>query len=216
MEERPEEACKMNPFSVIADSLNEIQERCGWTRKVVWAVCALIRAEGMETLINTMKELPQKQALLNLQSKNVKLKEEVRRLKEELEDEKKVNSVAATKLGESVELVRKMEGLALQPTEILNKARLFDEGLAKNLVTAAKVIPILVDFNEKMEELLLDMRALFDGLEVEGLIPLDQVPNISINTEELPTLQGWGTGTVEQTPTPTKLATTSELTPKDA
>ena len=66
--------------------------------------------------------------------------------------------------------------------EILNKARLFDKGLAKNPITAANVISILVDFNQKMEELLMDMRALFDGLEVEGLVPLDQVPNISINT----------------------------------
>ena len=64
-----------------------------------------------------------------------------------------------------------------------------------------------------MEELLLDMRALFDGLEVEGLVPLDQVFNISINTEELPTLQGWGIGTTRQTPIPTKLATTPETTP---
>ena len=59
------------------------------------------------------------------------------------------------------------------------------------------------------------MQALFNGLEVEGLVPLDQVPNISINTEELPTLQRWGLGIVGQTPTPTKPATTLEPTPKD-
>ena len=56
-----------------------------------------------------------------------------------------------------------------------------------------------------MEEILLDMRGLFKGLEVQGLVPLDQMPNISINTEELPTLQGWETGTVGQTPISTKL-----------
>ena len=60
----------------------------------------------------------------------------------------------------------------------------------------------------------MDVRGLFEGLEVEGLVPLDQVPNLSINTEKLPTLQGWGPGIVEQTPTPTKLATTPEPTPK--
>ena len=72
--------------------------------------------------------------------------------------------------------------------EILNKAMLFDEGVAKNPVTTAKVVQVLVDFNQKMEEILLDMWALFKGLEVEGLVPLDQVSNISINTKELPTL----------------------------
>ena len=49
--------------------------------------------------------------------------------------------------------------------DVLNKARLFDEGLAKNLVTATKVIPVLVDFNQKMEELLMNIRSPFDGLE---------------------------------------------------
>ena len=36
------------------------------------------------------------------------------------------------------------------------------------------------------------------------MLPLDQVPNLSINMEELPTLQGWETGNVGQMPTPTK------------
>ena len=40
------------------------------------------------------------------------LKEEVKQLKEELEDERKGNSIAATKFGESMELVRKMEGVS--------------------------------------------------------------------------------------------------------
>ena len=97
----------------------------------------------------------------------------------------------------------------------LNKAKFFDVGLAKNLVTAAKVILILVDFNQKMDEIFMDMRMLFEGLEVDSLVPLDQVPNISINTEELPMLQGWGPGATGQTPTPTKPATTPELIPQD-
>ena len=63
-----------------------------------------------------------------------------------------------------------------------------------------------------MEEILLDMRGLFKGLEVEGLVPLDQVPTISINTKELPTLQGWRAETVGQTSTPTKPASTSKPT----
>ena len=73
---------------------------------------------------------------------------------------------------------------------MLDKVRLFDEGFAKNPVTVAKVIPILVDFNQKMEEILFDMRSLFEGLEAQQLVPLDQMPNLLINIEELPTLQG--------------------------
>ena len=50
------------------------------------------------------------------------------------------------------------------PGDVLNKAQLFDDNLATNPVSAAKVIPILVDFVVKMEELLNDIRNLFDGL----------------------------------------------------
>ena len=64
-----------------------------------------------------------------------------------------------------------------------------------------------------MDEILLDMRTLFDGLKAEGLVPLDQVLNISINTEELPTLQGWRIGIVEQMLTSTKPTTTFKPTP---
>ena len=161
---------------------------------MVGSACAVVRAEGEDTLVKMLKELPQRQAVFDLESMNAKLKEEVKRLKDKLKDERKANSVAATKLGESLELVQKMEEVVQQPADILNKAKLFYEGLAKNPIIATKVILVLVDFNQKMDEILMDMQALFKGLEVDGLVPLDQVPNISINTEELPTLQGWNAG----------------------
>ena len=107
----------------------------------------MVGAEGEDTLIETLEWLPQKQSVIDLKVKNHKLKEEVKKLKEELEDERKANATAATKLSESLELVRKMEEVVQQPKEILNKAKFFDEGLAKNPVTTAKVIPVLVDFN---------------------------------------------------------------------
>ena len=74
VEERPEEPRKRNPFSVIADSLNEIREHYGCTRKVIRAACALVGAKGKNTLIETLEELPQKQTIIDLQAKNKKLK----------------------------------------------------------------------------------------------------------------------------------------------
>ena len=112
VEERPEEARKRNPFSVITDSLNENRERCGQTRKVVWPASAFVRAKKEDTLIETLEGLLQKQTVIDLKEKNHKLKEEVKKLKEELADEKKANLVAATKLGMSLELVKKMEEVA--------------------------------------------------------------------------------------------------------
>ena len=187
-EERTEAPKRKSPFLVIAESLNEILDHFAHTQKIVRAACTMARAEDEDYLLETMKELLQKQTITNLQEKGEKFKEEVKWLKEELEDDKKANAIAATKLSESLDLIQKMEDFVQLPTKVLNKARLFDEGLSKNLIIAAKVIMVLVDFNQRIEKILQEMRDLFDGLEVEGLVPLDQVPNISINTEELPTL----------------------------
>ena len=107
----------------------------------------MVGAEDEDCLLETMKELPQKQTITDLQGKNEKLKEEVKQLKEELENERKANAIAATKLSKSLELIRKVEGVVQKPEEIFNKARLFDKGLAKNPVTTTKVVSVLVDFN---------------------------------------------------------------------
>ena len=84
----------------------------------------------------------------------------------------------------------------------MNKTRLFDENLVKHLVSAAKVISILIDFTEKMEELLDEMRGLFDGLQPEGppIVALENLPNLS---REILSLTRWGRDTVP-TKTPTK------------
>ena len=96
--------------------------------------------------------------------------------------------VAINKLNNSLDLVRKIKGYIKQPADMLNKTRLFDEGFAKNPVIAAKVIPILVDFYQKMEEIFFNMRGFFEGLKAQTLVRLDQLPNLSNNIEELPTL----------------------------
>ena len=63
----------------------------------------------------------------------------------------------------------------------MNKAQLFDANLAQHPITAKKVIPVLVDFADKMEELLEEMRVLFDGL-------LLKVPPVA--AENLPDISG--------------------------
>ena len=188
VEEKVEQPKRRNLFTVVVEALNEIWDHFAHTRKIVRATCTVVGMEDEDCLLETLKELLQKQTITDLKEKNEKLKEEVKRLKDKLEDEKKANAVAATKLNESLELIRKVEGVVQQSTEVLNKARLFDEGLARNPVIVAKVVPVRVDFNQKMVDILLDLWRLFEGLQVEGLVPLDQIFNISINSEELLTL----------------------------
>ena len=82
---------------------------------------------------------------------------------------------------------------------MINKAQLFDTNLAQHLVTAKKVIPVLVDFADKMEELLDEMRVLFNGLLSE--VPLVAAENLPDISGEIPSLTGWGKDGTTETPT---------------
>ena len=81
----------------------------------------------------------------------------------------------------------------------MNKAQLFDANLAQHPITAKKVIPVLVDFTDKMEELLDEMRVLFDGLLPE--VPPVAAENLLDISGEIPSLKGWGKDGTTETPT---------------
>ena len=90
---------------------------------------------------------------------------------------------------------------------VLNKAWLYDNNLVTNPISAAKVITILVDFAAKMEELLDNMKNLFDGLgpQPNHEVALEHVLDLSLETRNIPSLTEWRR---EPAPieTPTKLA----------
>ena len=73
--------------------------------------------------------------------------------------------------------------------------KLFDSRLGKRgSISKAKVIMVLMDYGLKMEKILEEMRALFGSLELKAPsqpIPLEEMPNISINTEVLPSFEQW-------------------------
>ena len=75
------------------------------------------------------------------------LKGKVSWFEEELNEEKKANIMAVNKLNDNLDVIWKIENYILEPAHILNKAKLFDEGLAKNPVSTANVILVLVNFN---------------------------------------------------------------------
>ena len=105
------------------------------------------------------------------------------------------------KLNLSLAFNQKLETYVGNSGDVINKAQLFDANLAQHPVTTKKVIPVLVDFADKMEELLDKMRVLFDGLLPE--VPPVAVENLPDISGEIPSLTGWGKdGTTE---TPTKL-----------
>ena len=68
-------------------------------------------------------------------------------------------SQANQKTGEALNLLTQFQSYMGQPGDVMTKARIFDETVAKGLpVTGSKVISIVVDYSAKMEVLLLGMR----------------------------------------------------------
>ena len=94
---------------------------------------------------------------------------------------------------------QKLEAYVGNTGDVINKAQLFDANLAQHPVTAKKVIPVLVDFADKMEELLDEMRVLFDGLLPE--VPPVAAENLPEISGEVPSLTGWGKDGTIGTPT---------------
>ena len=94
---------------------------------------------------------------------------------------------------------QKLETYVGHTEDVVNKAQLFDANLAQNPVTAKKVILVLVDFADKMEKLLDEMRILFDGLQPE-VLPV-AAENLSDILGEIPSLTGWGKEGTTETPT---------------
>ena len=103
------------------------------------------------------------------------------------------------KLNLSLAFNQKLEAYVGNAGDVINKAQLFVANLAQHPVTAKKVIPVLVDFVDKMEELLDEMRVLFDGLLPE--VPPVAAENLPEISGEVSSLIGWGKDGTTETPT---------------
>ena len=134
-----------------------------------------------------------------LEAKTAFLLEKASKSSAELKEVKEDHKKALDKLNIALAFNQKLEAYVGHTGDVVNKARLFDANLAKNPVTAGKIIPVLVDFAEKMDELLDEMRVLFDGLQLEvPPITAENLPDIS---GEIPSLIGRGKEAATKTPT---------------
>ena len=133
-----------------------------------------------------------------LEAKNAFLLEKANKIGVELKEEKEEHKKVLDKLNLALAFNQKLETYIGNTRDVINKAKFFDANLAKNPVTAGKVIPILVDFAEKMEELLDEMRVLFNGLQLE--VPLVAAENLPDISSEIPNLTGWGKEATTETP----------------
>ena len=134
-----------------------------------------------------------------LEAKVSFLHEKNKKANEELKEEKEAHRKAVDKLNLSLAFNQKLEAYVGNAGDVVNKAQLFDANLAQHLVTAKKVISVLVDFAGKMEELLDEMRVLFDGLLPE--VPPVAAKNLPEISGEVLSLTGWRKDGTTETPT---------------
>ena len=185
---------------MIAHAMKEIREREREQQGLIRAMCGRLGNIQPDELLAAIDHLPSQKRLEELEAKTAFLQEKSKKASEELREEKEAHRKALDKLNLSLAFNQKLETYVGHTGDVVNKAQLFDANLAQHPVAAKKVIPVLVDFADKMEELLDEMRILFDGLQPE--VPPVAAENLSDISGEISSLTGWGKdGTIE---TPTK------------
>ena len=173
-------------------------------------MCARLGDVQPDGLLEAIDDLPSQKKVDKLEAKNTFLHEKSKKVSEELKEEKEAHWKVLDKLNLSLAFNQKLETYVTHTRDVVNKAKLFETNLAKNPVTAGKVILVLVDFAEKMEELLDEMRILFDGLQPE--VPPIAAENLRDISGEIPNLIGWEKEGTTETPTKSDQPRASEPT----
>ena len=177
------------------------------------ALCRRLGNVQLDGLLEVVDDLPSQKKVDKLEAKNAFLLEKSSKTSAELKEEKEEHKKALDKLNVALAFNQKLEAYVGNIRDAINKAKLFDTNLAKNPVTARKVIPVLVDFAEKMEELLDEMRVLFDGLQPE--VPPIAAENLLDISGEILSLTGWGKEATTKTPTKPDQLGASKLTQEE-
>ena len=138
--------------------------------------------------MEVIDHLPSQKRMEELEAKISFLQEKSKKASEELKEETEAHRKALDKLNISLAFNQKLETYIGNSRDMVNKAQLIDANLAQHPVTAKKVIPVLLDFADKMEELLDEMRVLFDGLLPE--VPPVAAENLPDISGEIPSLTG--------------------------
>ena len=197
-------------YQTIAFACREIRVREREREALIQEVCQRLGNVRPKKLLEAIEHLPSQKRMEELEAKVSFVQEKNKKANEDLKEEKEVHRKAVDKLNLSLAFNQKLEAYVGNAGDVINKAQLFDANLAQHPVTAKKVIPVLVDFADKMEELLDDMRVLFDGLLPE--VPRIAAKNLPEISGEVPSLTGWRKdGTIE---TPTKPGQTEPSKPR--
>ena len=145
------------PFRRIQEELDRVSTRYSEMEVVIKGASKLLGDYKARNIVKELKKLKEKDTT-SLEAANRKLQQEVDELKIALalkEDE--VKNFKELKV-EALKEIREIEG---HPGDILNKAKLFNEYINKDVkITMPKVIVILHGFQKKMEAALGEIRKL--------------------------------------------------------
>ena len=167
-------------YQIIAQACKEIRERERDREALIRALYKRLGNVQLNELLEAVDDLPLQKKVDELEDKNAFLLEKANKTGAELKEEKEEHKKALDKLNVALAFNQKLETYVGNTEDVINKAKLFNANLAKNPITAEKVIPVLVDFAEKMEELLDEMIVLFNGLQPEvPPIAAENLPDIS-------------------------------------
>ena len=145
------------PFKRIQEELDRVSNRYSKMEVVIIGASKLLGDCKAGNIVKALKKLKEKDTE-SLEAANKKLQQEVDQLKVALASkEDEVKDFKALKI-EALKEIREIVG---HPGDILNKARLFDVYINKEVkITMLKVIAILHGFQKKMEATLGEIRKL--------------------------------------------------------
>ena len=185
-------------YQTIAFACKEIRARERELEALIQYACQRLGNVRPDELVAAIEHLPSQKRMEELEAKVSFLQEKNKKANKELKEEKEAHRKAVDKLNLSLAFNQKLEAYIGNAGDVVNKAQLFDANLAQHPVTAKKVIPVLVDFADKMEELLDEMRVLFDGLLPK--VPPVATENLPEISGEVPSLTGWRKDGTTETP----------------
>ena len=171
---------------------------------VVVDVCKALGNVAIQDIDTALSQVVQKQEVAERDSRINELTQE----KEELKTERELK-LEQSKTQGAHRLIGLLEKHVRNPTDLVIKARIYDEAVAKiGGVTTLKLIHICVDYSTKMETVLAEMRILFDSRNrfFQGSpIPLEKFPDLT-DFPDLPPAD-----LLQNLQTPTTLRTTRDL-----
>ena len=140
--------------------------------QIVRDVAEVLEITDLRDFDNALGMIPKPRDLAERDNWIQELQKERAILKARLTRKESDLATANQKTGEALSLLTQFQSYVGQPSEIVTKARIFNETVAKTLpVTGTNVINIVVDYSSKMETWLIDMRKLLADIHPVALPP---------------------------------------------